>query len=97
MASVMKLPAEARIHASLSVARRERGMTQQQLAMRMRERGFNSWYSVTVSRVELGMRTLKLPEIITLALILGVALDLLVTAPPHAIRGCIRESGGAPC
>ncbi|MGW0052084.1 helix-turn-helix domain-containing protein [Nocardia nova] len=86
-----------RIHTSLAVARRERGMTQQQLAARMRAHGFTSWYSGKVSAVEAGKRTLKLPEIITLACELGISTDVLMIAHPNEIGRRVRESGGARC
>lgn len=52
-------------------------MSQGELAQKMTERG-HDWQQVTVSRLERGIRALKLFEAVDLAAVLGVSLDELM-------------------
>lgn len=60
--------------------RERRGMSQAELARRMKNQGY-SWYPATVARTETGERPLRLDEALSLAGILGVTIQALYTAP----------------
>lgn len=71
------VPTNVQIGRSVRALRNAAGLTQEQLADRMAERGVDLHHS-SVSTTELGKRPLTLPEALAIADALGVQLDSLV-------------------
>ena len=61
----------ARFGHNLASVRKERGMSQGQLADTMREAGFAAWRQTTVSRIERGEQKLKVQEVLALERLFG--------------------------
>ena len=70
---------EERAGRQLSALRQAAGLTQEQLAGKMREAG-HPWWQPTVSKVEAGRRAVQGDEMALLATVLGAPLDWAVAA-----------------
>jgi transcriptional regulator with XRE-family HTH domain len=83
--------AAPRFAANLKSARAAIGLTQPQVAKRMRDHGF-PWHATTVAVAESGKRRVYLEECEALAEIVGVPLDRMVTEPAKRIAVIAKET-----
>ena len=65
---------EQRLAFNLRYWRRDRNLTQADVAVRMRSLGHETWSAVTVSQVETCDRTLGATEMLRLALVIGASI-----------------------
>lgn len=73
----MKRPITAYAGPKIRILRDRNGITQHQLAARMRTRGFR-WTRTDISKIETGKRILDIDELAYVALALGTNLDTLL-------------------
>lgn len=77
---------EQRFVESLTFHRTRRGMSQSELARQMVDRGWPTYSQMTVSRTEKGDRPIRLSEARSLAAVLGVTLDEMITPADLPVR-----------
>ena len=83
--------AEAAFAARLREVRTKKRMTQADIAEAMSKRGFK-WHAPTVYKVENGERQIQLGEAVTLAQILGMPVEDMVTSPEFRKRMDIESA-----
>lgn len=79
-----ELTTEQRIAANLKAIREDVGMSQEQVATAMSERGY-SWHQATVYKVENGGRQVQLGEADALAKVFDVPLDRMIGTTARAV------------
>ena len=82
--------ADEAIGRRIADARRSAGISQEELAVRMRAAGIRTVRQITVSRLELGEQRLKLSEASELARQLGTTVDYLAGDGAEPKYGCPR-------
>lgn len=85
------LPVAPRFAKNMKWARVAVGLTQAQLAARMRDRGFG-WTASTVAVSEACKRSLRLEECAGVAAILGVPLDRMITEPANRVAQIAKDN-----
>lgn len=85
------MAAAPRFAKNMKWARIAIGLTQAQLAARMRERGFH-WTASAVACSEACKRSLRLEECAGVAAILGVPLDRMITEPANRVAKIAKDN-----
>lgn len=82
---------ERQFAANIAALRRDRGLSQQELADAMTSRG-HAFHQTTVNKVEDGKRKVSLVEAIDLASIFDVSIELLIRDTVSGIGGAVRQA-----
>src|SRR4051794_39498042 len=69
--------ADARLGQNLKALREAAGLTQAELARHLEDYGFRGMYPQTITRLELGQRSMKTTEAVAIAMVLDVSLQTL--------------------